>query len=215
MHRYGRKRTVWPFHDHIHLGNMDRLSESAANLRELFVDFHNDHIRCFQNAFCHTGSDRQIEVPMTIHWSHRAHGYIHGQEMAVIWDQISEDHRNEVTKALVAEFSFICGTMPAVIDEVVAMGIDFYGAYRFHNQISADLNIGQFVHAFRQSRVQKLRKGEVRCIVDPVAAFDDLDRFFRGAQLTVIFCYIIHFRSPNKGRSACLIPKKLYHMTNG
>ena len=81
--------------------------------------------------------------------------------MAVIWDDIAEDHRNVITQALVTQLPLITGAVPAIINEVFACGITFHSLNRAEDQIAANLYICQFLFSLCQRCIQQRWKTDI------------------------------------------------------
>ena len=65
---------------------------------------------------------------------------------------------------------------------------------RPEQQIAAHLYVPQLL-PLCQRGVQKLRHAQRRAVIDPVSAFDNLNRFLRRPEFGAVLCAIIHIGS--------------------
>ena len=176
--RHFRQRAVLPFHDHVHIRNADALAVAAGDFGQVLVHLDDDHIRLVQDRLCDARSAGQVEKSMLIHGRSADHGDVDRQKVTVIRRQVAEDHGDEVAEASVAQGPLVTGAVPAVVDEVLAQRVTFHGLDRLEDEVASDLNVRQLVPAGGQRRIQQLRESDVRAVVHPVAALDDLDSLF-------------------------------------
>ena len=180
--RFGkhRKLTVLPFHDHVHIRNADALAVAAAHLRQFLVDLHDHHVGLVQDRLRDARTAGQIKKSVLVHGRGADHGDVDRQKVTVVRRQVAEDHGDEVAEAAVAQRPLVARAVPAVVDEVLAVWVALHGLDGFEDEVAPDLDIRQFVPAGRQGRIQQLGETDVRAVIHPVAALDDLHRLFRG-----------------------------------
>ena len=179
-------------HYHISFGYVDAVADSAVYLRQVLVHLEYDYIGLVQYPLGDARGTGQIEIPVVIHRRHCDHSDIYLKKMLVVLDNVPENHRYVVAESLVAEFPFICGTVPAVVYEMLALGVALHHLYRPEDQIASYLDVCELVSSPGESFVQKHRKAVGRGVFHPVSAFDDFDRLVRRAELFSVLIIVFH-----------------------
>lgn len=175
------QRAMGPLYDHIHVADVDALVQTAVDPGQVLVDLQNDHVCLVQRR---TGGGRgtgKVEVAVLVHGGHSHHGYVDGEELAVIPAEVAEHHGIKITQSAIAELALIAGHMPAVVDKVPALGVALHHLDRVEDQIAADLDLAKLILSLGNGGVHQRRKARAHGDVDPVAAFYHPCRFIGGA----------------------------------
>ena len=73
-----RQRAVLALNYVIDFVYIDRLAESAAHFRQVFVDFNYYNICDIEYALCYARGARKIKITVFVHWRYADHRYIDG-----------------------------------------------------------------------------------------------------------------------------------------
>ena len=167
-------------HDAVDLGDVDTLVKTSVYVGQVLVDLQDHDVRIPQDPFGNAGCAGEVEVAVPVHRSGAHHRDVDIQEVAVIGHHISEDHRDIIAQASVAELSLVSGAVPAVVYKVFPQGVAFRNLDRAKSQIAADFDIGQLIAACGQRLVEKSRETDIGAVVNPVAALYAADGLFRS-----------------------------------
>ena len=179
-------------HDAVDLGDVDTLVKTSVYVGQVLVDLQDHDVRIPQDPFGNSCRAGEVEVAVPVHRSGAHHRDVDIQEVAVIGHHISEDHRDIIAQASVAELSLVSGAVPAVVYKVFPQGVAFRNLDRAKSQIAADFDIGQLIAAGGQRLVEKSRETDIGAVVNSVAALYIADGLFRSLQFAAVFVVIIY-----------------------
>ena len=143
------------------------------------------------------GGQTEVEVSVGVHRRRLDHDHVHRlQALPVEPGQLRVAHGAEVAHSLADDLPVNAAAVPGVPGEVLP-GVLRLGDLRHpHGDAAPDLDVGELVLPGRQSLVQGHRMVGAPGVVHPVAGLDRLDRLFRGGQLLLVHCLIVHFQFP-------------------
>ena len=189
----GQADVLVALHHIVHLRDVDVIPLGAVDHWHMLVDLQDDVVRGVQHLLHAAVGQAVAEIAVLVHGGHGDHGNVHRSiSPAVIGTAVTEQHGRVIGPAFVHVFPVQPGAMPGIIGEGLMLRVLLHHLNGLHGNGVANLDILQFPFPGRQGGVQCFRKGAGLAVIHPVAVLHQLDSFFRGYQLFLIFFINVH-----------------------